>query len=69
MNRPSYFDEISGHPLIMMTEMVLETSVLYRQLTRLIAREGLIEFSRRESSRTHKPSYVSFWTIKVFFRL
>jgi hypothetical protein len=37
----------------MTTEMVLETSVHYRHLTRLIAREDFIEFSRRESSRTN----------------
>jgi len=38
--------------LMMMTEMVPETSVPYRHLTRLIAREDFVEFSRRESSIT-----------------
>jgi hypothetical protein len=34
------------------TEMIVETSVQYRNLTRLIDREDFIEFSRRESGRT-----------------
>jgi len=37
--------------MTMMTEMALETSVSYRQLTRLIAPEDFIEFARCESSR------------------
>jgi hypothetical protein len=39
--------------LMMGTEMVFETSVLYSHLTRLIAPEDFIEFSRRESSRSY----------------
>jgi hypothetical protein len=35
--------------VVVMTKMVLETSVQYRYLTRLMAREDFIEFSRRES--------------------
>jgi hypothetical protein len=38
------FDEIFS--LVMMTEIVLETSDQYRQLTRLIAREDFIEYNR-----------------------
>jgi hypothetical protein len=38
---------------MMMTEMVLETSVTYRCLTWLLAREDFIESSRRESSRSY----------------
>jgi hypothetical protein len=36
-----------------MTEMVIETSVQYVQLTRLIARENYIKFTRRESTKTY----------------
>jgi len=36
-----------------MIEMVLETSVQYRHLTRLIAREDFIEFICRESSGSY----------------
>jgi len=32
--------------MMMMTEMILETSVSYTHLTRLIAREDFIEFSK-----------------------
>jgi len=38
---------------MMMTEIVIETLVQYRHLRRLITREDLIGFSRRESSRTY----------------
>jgi hypothetical protein len=39
--------------LMMKTEMVLETSVSFIRLTRLIAREDFIECCRRESFRSH----------------
>jgi hypothetical protein len=39
--------------LIIMTEMVLKTSVPYRQLMQLIAWEDFIEFSCCESSSTY----------------
>jgi len=38
---------------MMTTQMVLETSVSYTQLARLIAREDFIEFSRHKSSRSY----------------
>jgi hypothetical protein len=38
---------------MMMTEMDIETSVHYVQLTRLIAREDYIKFARRESTKTY----------------
>jgi hypothetical protein len=38
--------------LMMRTEMVLETSVSFIHLTRLITREGFIESCRRESFRS-----------------
>jgi hypothetical protein len=38
--------------------MILETSVQYRHLTQLIAREDFIEFSRHESSGTYKGKVV-----------
>jgi hypothetical protein len=38
--------------MMMMIEMVLETSVSYIHLTQLIARENLIEFSCHESSKS-----------------
>jgi len=44
---------VLNRSLMMMTEMALETSVSYRHLTQLIAREDFIEFSRHESSRTY----------------
>jgi hypothetical protein len=44
------------------TEMVLETSVLYRHLTRLISREDFIEFSRRGNSRLYEGVSKSFRT-------
>jgi len=40
-------------PLMMMTDMILETSVSYRHLTWLIAQEDFIEFSHRESSTSY----------------
>jgi hypothetical protein len=39
--------------LMMMTEMDIETSVYYVHLTRLIAREHYIKFTRRESTKTY----------------
>jgi hypothetical protein len=56
-------DEVSGDSmksraisriksLMMMMKMFLETSVEYRHVTRLIAREDFIKFSSRERSRT-----------------
>jgi hypothetical protein len=39
---------------MMMTEMDIETSVYYVHLTRLIAREDFIKFTRRESTKTYK---------------
>jgi hypothetical protein len=38
--------------LMMMTEMDIETSVNYVHLTRPIAREDFIKFTRRESTKT-----------------
>jgi len=38
---------------MMMTEMAIETSVQYVHLTRLIAREDWIKFTRRESTKTY----------------
>jgi hypothetical protein len=35
--------------MMMMTEMVIETSAFYRNLTELIARDDFNAFSRRES--------------------
>jgi hypothetical protein len=37
----------------MMTEMDIETSVYYVHLTRLIAREDFIKFTRHESTKTY----------------
>jgi hypothetical protein len=37
----------------MMTEMDIETSVYYVHLTRLIAQEDFIKFTRRESTKTY----------------
>jgi hypothetical protein len=39
--------------LMMMTEMDIEASVYYVHLTRLIAREDYIKFTRRESTKTY----------------
>jgi hypothetical protein len=44
---------LTHQTLMMMTEMVFETLVQYGYLTRLIAREDDIKFSRRESSKTY----------------
>jgi hypothetical protein len=42
---------------MMMTEMDIETSVYYVHLTRLIAREDFIKFTRREkSTKTYIPN-------------
>jgi hypothetical protein len=38
---------------LMMTLMVIETSVQYLHLTRLITREDYIKFARRESTKTY----------------
>jgi hypothetical protein len=38
--------------MMMMTEMEIETSVYYVHITRLIAREDYIKFTRRESTKT-----------------
>jgi len=38
---------------MMMTEMDIETSVYYVHLTRLIAREDYIKFTRRVSTMTY----------------
>jgi hypothetical protein len=40
-------------PLMMEAEMVSETLGFYPQLTRLVAREDFIEFSRRESFKSY----------------
>jgi hypothetical protein len=40
--------------MMMMTEMDIETSVYYVHLTRLIAREDFIKFTRREITKTYK---------------
>jgi hypothetical protein len=47
---------------MMMTEMDIETSVYYVHLTRLIAREDYIKFTRRESTKTyiHKTVILPF---------
>jgi hypothetical protein len=44
---------------MMMTEMDIETSVYYVHLTRLIAREDYIKFTRRESTKT----YIVLWIV------
>jgi hypothetical protein len=43
---------------MMMTEMDIETSVYYVHLTRLIAREDFIKFTRRESTKTYTFVFV-----------
>jgi hypothetical protein len=45
--------KMSHLTLMMMTEMDIETSVYYVHLTRLIAREDFIKFTRRESTKTY----------------
>jgi hypothetical protein len=42
-----------------MTEMVIETSVQYVHLTRLIAREYYIKFTLRESTKTYTNMLLS----------
>jgi hypothetical protein len=42
---------------MMMTEMDIETSVYYVHLTRLIAREDFIKFTRRESTKTYNNKH------------
>jgi hypothetical protein len=42
---------------MMMTEMDIETSVQYVHLTRLIAREDFIKFTRRESTKTYTEAF------------
>jgi hypothetical protein len=49
--------------LMMRTDMFLETSVLYRHLTRLTARENFIGLSRRESTRACDASYVLYTSV------
>jgi len=49
---------------MMMTEMDIETSVYYVHLTRLIAREDYIKFTRRESTNILNIS-VLHWIIPV----
>jgi hypothetical protein len=44
---------------MMMTEMDIETSVYYVHLTRLIAREDFIKFTRRESTKTYTVGFVT----------
>jgi hypothetical protein len=44
----------------MMTEMDIETSVYNVHLTRLIAREDFIKFTRRESTKTY------MWSVMLF---
>jgi len=39
--------------LMMMTKIDIETSVYYIHLTRLIAREDYLKFTRRESTKTY----------------
>jgi hypothetical protein len=40
--------------IIIMSELVLETSVQYRQFTRLVAREDFIEFIRQKAQEQIK---------------
>jgi hypothetical protein len=54
------------------TEMVLKTSVQYRHLTWLIARDDFMEFSRRESLRhtrahTHTHTHTHTHICKRFY--
>jgi hypothetical protein len=44
--------------MMMMTVMVIETSVQYVHLTRLIAREDYIKFTRRENTKIYKHKVV-----------
>jgi hypothetical protein len=45
---------------MMMTEMDIETSVYYVNLTGLIAREDFIKFTRREITKTYKE-----WVVHI----
>jgi hypothetical protein len=45
-------------PLTMEAEMFSETLGFYPQLTRFVAREDLIEFSRRENFKSHRNNFV-----------
>jgi hypothetical protein len=47
------FDKVFSGYQPVMTEMDIETSVYNVHLTRLIAREDFIKFTRRESTKTH----------------
>jgi hypothetical protein len=49
----SFSDIIFRVAVLMMTERAIETSVYYVHLTRLIAREDFIKFTRRESTKTY----------------
>jgi hypothetical protein len=47
---------------MMGTEKVLETSVIFNQLTWLIAREDFVNFSHHESFRSYNlKEYLSLW--------
>jgi hypothetical protein len=46
-------DHLCLHPLMTEAEMVSETLTIYPQLTRLVARENFIEFSRREIFKSY----------------
>jgi len=61
---PSQSSSLGIWCLMIISEMILETSVQYRHLTRLIARENLIEFSRHGSGRTHTHIYIYiYWPV------
>jgi hypothetical protein len=49
----------------MMTEMDIETSVYNVHLTRLIAREDFIKFTRRESTKTHNDIKLLYCIIVI----
>jgi hypothetical protein len=55
--------------MMMMTEMVFKTLVQYEHLTRLIAREDYIKFSRRESSKTYYYYYYYYYYYCCLFSL
>jgi len=50
---------------MMMTEMDIETSVYYVHLTRLIAREDYIKFTRRESTKTDNEDVLQRYIFKL----
>jgi hypothetical protein len=54
--------------LMMEIEMVLEMSVLFNQLTLLIAREDFVDFSRRESFRAYINTF-AYLSICIIFRI